>query len=129
YIIYTPSENEQNKISDLILTIQKLIDLQQRKLKQLKRLKTAMLQQLFVEKNSKLPILRFKNFNGNWEKRKFSELATIRRGLTYKPKDVRDSGKNSKRVLRSSNINENSFVIYNDDVFVDKSSSVKTSPI
>ncbi|MCD7120220.1 restriction endonuclease subunit S [Limosilactobacillus agrestis] len=122
YIIYTPSENEQNKISDLILTIQKLIDLQQRKLKQLKRLKTAMLQQLFVEKNSKLPILRFKNFNGNWEKRKFSELATIRRGLTYKPKDVRDSGKNSKRVLRSSNINENSFVIYNDDVFVDKSS-------
>ena len=48
YIIYTPSESEQNKISDLILTIQKLIDLQQRKLEQLKQLKKAMLQQLFV---------------------------------------------------------------------------------
>ncbi|MCU4692509.1 restriction endonuclease subunit S [Limosilactobacillus reuteri] len=113
---------ESIKIGNLILQLDRLITLQQRKLEQLKQLKTAMLQQLFVNKNYKQPILRFKNFNSNWEKRKFSELATIRRGLTYKPKDVRDSGKNSKRVLRSSNINENSFVIYNDDVFVDKSS-------
>ncbi|WP_225431574.1 restriction endonuclease subunit S [Limosilactobacillus reuteri] len=113
---------ESIKIGNLILQFDKLITLQQRKLDQLKQLKTAMLQQLFVNKNYKQPILRFKNFNGNWEKRKFSELATIRRGLTYKPKDVRECGKNSKRVLRSSNINENSFVIYNDDVFVDKSS-------
>lgn len=113
---------ESIKIGNLILQFDKLITLQQRKLEQLKQLKTAMLQQLFVNKNYKQPILRFKNFNGNWEKRKFSELATIRRGLTYKPKDVRECGKNSKRVLRSSNINENSFVIYNDDVFVDKSS-------
>ncbi|WP_260234697.1 restriction endonuclease subunit S [Limosilactobacillus reuteri] len=113
---------ESIKIGNLILQFDKLITLQQRKLEQLKQLKTAMLQQLFVNKNYKQPILRFKNFNGNWEKRKFSELATIRRGLTYKPKDVRECGKNSKRVLRSSNINENSFMIYNDDVFVDKSS-------
>lgn len=117
-----PLLSEQEKISTTLLLLDKLISLQQRKLEQLKQLKTAMLQQLFVNKNYKQPILRFKNFNGNWEKRKFSELATIRRGLTYKPKDVRECGKNSKRVLRSSNINENSFVIYNDDVFVDKSS-------
>ena len=80
YIIYTPSENEQNKISDLILTIQKLIDLQQRKLEQLKQLKKALLQQLFVEKNSKHPILRFKNFNGDWEERKLSDIANYRNG-------------------------------------------------
>ncbi|WP_405075999.1 restriction endonuclease subunit S [Limosilactobacillus reuteri] len=120
--IISPRLSEQTKIGLLMNQVNNLIDLQQRKLEQLKQLKTAMLQQLFVNKNYKQPILRFKNFNGNWEKRKFSELATIRRGLTYKPKDVRECGKNSKRVLRSSNINENSFVIYNDDVFVDKSS-------
>lgn len=117
-----PGSDEQNKIGNMFEQVDTFITLQQRKLEQLKQLKTAMLQQLFVNKNYKQPILRFKNFNGNWEKRKFSELATIRRGLTYKPKDVRECGKNSKRVLRSSNINENSFVIYNDDVFVDKSS-------
>ena len=83
YIIYTPSENEQNKISDLILTIQKLIDLQQRKLEQLKQLKKALLQQLFVEKNSKHPILRFKNFNGDWEERKLSDIANYRNGKAH----------------------------------------------
>ena len=122
FVVYLPDNKEKVEVAELFLELQKLISLQQRKLEQLKQLKTAMLQQLFVNKNYKQPILRFKNFNGNWEKRKFSELATIRRGLTYKPKDVRECGKNSKRVLRSSNINENSFVIYNDDVFVDKSS-------
>lgn len=122
FLIPVPNDNEQEKIGEVFSKLNHLITLQQRKLEQLKQLKTAMLQQLFVNKNYKQPILRFKNFNGNWEKRKFSELATIRRGLTYKPKDMRDSGKNSKRVLRSSNINENNFVIYNDDVFVDKCS-------
>ncbi|MCC4335051.1 restriction endonuclease subunit S [Limosilactobacillus reuteri] len=75
YIIYAPSENEQNKISDLILTIQKLIDLQQRKLEQLKQLKKAMLQQLFVDKNSKQPNLRFKNFNSDWKQRKLKNIS------------------------------------------------------
>ncbi|MCC4502195.1 restriction endonuclease subunit S [Limosilactobacillus reuteri] len=83
YIIYTPSESEQNKISDLILTIQKLIDLQQRKLEQLKQLKKAMLQQLFVNKNNKQPNLRFKNFNGDWEERKLSDIANYRNGKAH----------------------------------------------
>lgn len=57
--LITPSDNdEQLKIAKIINVFNRLITLQQRKLKQLKRLKTAMLQQLFVEKNSKLPILR-----------------------------------------------------------------------
>lgn len=83
YIIYTPSESEQNKISDLILTIQKLIDLQQRKLEQLKQLKKAMLQQLFVNKNNKQPNLRFKNFNGDWKERKLSDIANYRNGKAH----------------------------------------------
>ena len=45
------------------------------------------------------------------------EIAEIRRGLTYKPDDVKTSG---VRVLRSSNINEEYFETYKDDVFVDK---------
>ena len=38
-----------------------------------------------------------------------------RRGLTYKPSDIR---KNGVRVLRSSNIAEDSFVLSDEDVFV-----------
>jgi len=42
-------------------------------------------------------------------------LAEVRRGLTYKPEDVQSEG---IRVLRSSNIKEDTFVINEDDVFV-----------
>ncbi|WP_323079458.1 restriction endonuclease subunit S [Limosilactobacillus reuteri] len=81
--INMPNTKEQNKIGQLIQTLQKLIDLQQRKLNQLKRLKRAMLQQLFVDKNCKQPILRFKNFNDNWEERKLSDIANYRNGKAH----------------------------------------------
>lgn len=50
-----------------------------------------------------------------WEQRKFSDVVATRRGLTYKPSDIR---KNGVRVLRSSNIAEDSFVLSDEDVFV-----------
>ena len=52
-----------------------------------------------------------------WEQRKFSDIAETRRGLTYKPNDICEHG---IRVLRSSNINEDTFVKGEDDVFVDR---------
>ena len=55
----------------------------------------------------------------HWEQRKLGEVAEIRRGLTYKPSDIRDSG---VRVLRSSNIDEDTFVLHEDDIFVDEKS-------
>ena len=70
-----------------------------------------------MTENRKTPKLRFKGFTGAWEQRKLGDLAEIRRGLTYKPGDVKASG---IRVLRSSNINEEYFEIYEDDVFVDE---------
>lgn len=82
--ISMPNTKEQNKIGQLIQTLQKLIDLQQRKLNQLKRLKTAMLQQLFTDKNSKQPNLRFKNFRGDWEQRKLKSVVSVNSGKDYK---------------------------------------------
>ena len=58
----------------------------------------------------------FLNVNA-WEQREFSDIAETRRGLTYKPNSIVDNG---VRVLRSSNINEDTFVFGNDDVFVDE---------
>ena len=51
----------------------------------------------------------------SWEQRKFSDVVATRRGLTYKPSDIR---KNGVRVLRSSNIAEDSFTLGDEDVFV-----------
>ena len=54
-------------------------------------------------------------YTSSWEQRKFSDVVTTRRGLTYKPSDIR---KNGVRVLRSSNIAEDSFTLGDEDVFV-----------
>lgn len=68
-----------------------------------------------MEENS-LPKLRHAGFEDAWQKSLLIEQVEIRRGLTYKPSDVRNNG---VRVLRSSNIVEDTFVISDDDVFVD----------
>ena len=52
-----------------------------------------------------------------WEQRKLIDIAEIRRGLTYKPTEISEDG---IRVLRSSNINEDTFVMGEDDVFVNR---------
>lgn len=70
-----------------------------------------------MNKNKMAPPIRFQGFTAPWRQRKFADLATVRRGLTYKPHNVIEGG---KRVLRSSNINENTFQVHNDDIFVDE---------
>ena len=68
-----------------------------------------------MAKNSMKPQIRFKGFTDAWEQRKFESLAETRRGLTYNPSNISPHG---IRVLRSSNINEDTFVLSDDDVFV-----------
>ena len=75
--LFAPERCEQSKISRIINLIEKLITLQQRKMEQLKQLKKAMLQQLFVNKNNKQPILKFKNFRNNWREYKLSEIVSL----------------------------------------------------
>ena len=92
-----PSIDEQRRIGALLNQINNLITLHQRD-----------------------SIMRFfgawDNANA-WEQRKYGEVVETRRGLTYKPSDICYSG---IRVLRSSNIDEDTFVLKADDVFVKK---------
>ena len=70
-----------------------------------------------MENRKMVPEIRFSGFTDPWEQRKFNEIAVTRRGLTYNPSDVCEDG---IRVLRSSNIKEDTFVTSDDDVFVKK---------
>lgn len=76
-IIFPRNSKEQENIGKIINLIDALITLQQRKMEQLKQLKKAMLQQLFVNKNNKQPILKFKNFRNNWREYKLSEIVNL----------------------------------------------------
>ena len=113
-IPYTSIE-EQRKIGDYLDCLDHLITLHQRKCEQTKNLKKYMLQKMFPQNGAKVPEIRFNGFTHDWEQRKFGDVVQVRRGLTYKPSDVQETG---VRVLRSSNINEDTFVCGNDDVFV-----------
>lgn len=65
-----PNIDEQVKIASFFKIIDDTITLHQRKLDQLKELKKAYLQLMFVPsntKNNKVPKLRFANFEENWE--------------------------------------------------------------
>ncbi len=114
--IRVASYDEQKKISQYFEQLDHLITLHQRKLEKLKIVKKAMLENCFPKNGEKVPKFRFFGFTGDWEQRKFSDLVETRRGLTYKPADIREIG---VRVLRSSNIDEDCFVRRSDDIFVD----------
>ena len=116
-IVLVPSVAEQQQIGSYFRNIDHLITLHQRKYEKLKNIKKSMLYKMFPQNGSKVPEIRFAGFTGDWEQRKFSDIAETRRGLIYKPNSIVDNG---VRVLRSSNINEDTFVFGNDDVFVDE---------
>ena len=115
--IVLPQKAEQQKIGAFFQGIDHLITLHQRKYDKLTNVKKSMLEKMFPKNGSNVPEIRFKGFTEAWKQRKLGEIAEIRRGLTYKPDDVKTSG---IRVLRSSNINEEYFETYKDDVFVDE---------
>lgn len=70
-----PPLHEQEKIAKILQTQDKVIDLQQNKIEEYKRLKRIMLQKMFPKKGCKVPEFRFKGFTDDWEQRKFSDFA------------------------------------------------------
>ena len=117
YSCYVPHPPiaEQQKIAEILMQCDKLIELYQNETYELQKLKKICLCKMFPKNGNNVPEWRFPQFTDAWEQRKFSDVVATRRGLTYKPSDIR---KNGVRVLRSSNIAEDSFTLSDEDVFV-----------
>ena len=82
-----PTINEQNKISNLLYSLDLYITLHQCKLKKLNLAKKSLLQKLFPRNGSQIPGVRFKGFTDAWEQRKLDELTIfIGDGLHGTPK-------------------------------------------
>ncbi|MRJ29024.1 restriction endonuclease subunit S [Enterococcus faecalis] len=77
-----PIPEEQQKIGTLFKQLDDTITLHQRKLDQLKELKTAYLQVIFPVKDERVPKLRFADFEEEWELCKLGDLANIVGGGT-----------------------------------------------
>ena len=69
-----PLLKEQKKIAEILSTQDRAIELQGRKIDELKRFKKGCLEKMFPRKGQKVPEKRFPGFTDNWERRKLSEL-------------------------------------------------------
>ena len=72
-----PPLPEQEKIAAILQTEDKVIELQQKKIDELKRLKKVYLSKMFPKKGCNVPEIRFPGFTDPWEQRKLSEIATM----------------------------------------------------
>ena len=69
-----PPLAEQEKIVEILQAQDKLIELQQKKIDELKRLKKGYLSKMFPKKGCNVPEIRFPGFTDAWEQRKLSEI-------------------------------------------------------
>lgn len=114
YALALPPFDEQKKIAEILATQDKAIELQGRKIEELKRFKKGCLEKMFPRKGQKVPEKRFPGFTDDWEQRKLTEFVEFFSGLTYTPNDVQENG---TLVLRSSNVS-NGEVVDADNVYV-----------
>ena len=70
-----PPVAEQKKLAEILTTQDKAIELQGRKIEELKRFKQGCLKRMFPRKGQKVPEKRFPGFTDDWEQRKLGELA------------------------------------------------------
>ena len=69
-----PLVAEQRKIAEILSTQDKAIELQERKIDELKRFKKGCLEKMFPRKGQKVPEKRFPGFTDDWEQRKLGSI-------------------------------------------------------
>ena len=77
-----PPVREQRKIAEILSTQDKAIELQERKIDELKRFKKGCLERMFPRKGQKVPEKRFPGFTDDWEQRKVGEVSESYSGGT-----------------------------------------------
>ena len=70
-----PSESEQKRISSVVLNLDSLITLHQRKYDKLCTVKKSMLDKMFPKPGETEPEIRFEGFTDPWEQRKLGEFS------------------------------------------------------
>lgn len=80
--VMVPPLSDQKKIAEILQTQDKLIELQQKKIEELKKLKKVYLSKMFPKKGCNIPEIRFPGFTDPWEQRKLGEVSESYSGGT-----------------------------------------------
>ena len=87
YKIKIPNVQEQQKIAEVLMDLDHLIILHQRKLDKLVNVKKSMLEKMFPQQGSRIPEIRFCGFTDDWEQRELGNIGQTYTGLSGKTKD------------------------------------------
>lgn len=74
-VAYPESKNEQSRIVEILMKWDKAIELYDKQIDALTRYKAVCLKKMFPIKGQSVPEWRFQGFSGDWEQRKFEEIA------------------------------------------------------
>lgn len=82
-----PPLPEQQKIAEILMQCDKVIELHQCKIEEIKKLKKACLSKMFPKQGNNVPELRFPEFSEAWKQRKLGEIVSqkISNGLMNRP--------------------------------------------
>lgn len=105
-----PLVAEQKKIAKILATQDKAIELQARKIEELKRFKKGCLEKMFPRKGQKVPEKRFPGFTDDWEQRKAKELFVSTTDKGYPELPVLSATQDRGMIRRD----ENSINIFHD---------------
>ena len=106
---------EQQQIAEYFKNLDSLIEATGKKVASLKQTKQACLQSMFPQPGETTPRIRFKGFEGDWEKKQIGDISTSSKGNGYSKADLRLEG--TPIVLYGRMYTKYSFEMDNIDTF------------
>ena len=126
-----PLLKEQKKIAEILSTQDKTIELQGRKIEELKRFKKGCLEKMFPRKGQKVPEKRFPGFTDDWEQRKLGDIGKARSGVGFP--DAEQGGVTGIPFFKVSDMNldgnESEMTVANNYVTAEQIAVHRWSPI
>ena len=126
-----PLLKEQKKIAEILSTQDKAIELQTRKIEELKRFKKGCLERMFPRKGQKVPEKRFPGFTDDWEQRKLGDIGKARSGVGFP--DAEQGGVTGIPFFKVSDMNldgnESEMTVANNYVTAEQIAVHRWSPI
>ena len=108
--IIIPPVVEQKRIAEMLTTCDRVIELKQKLIDELKKLKKVCLTKMFPQEGETLPEIRFHGFAAPWERCKLSTIADIVTGTTPPTKDIDNYG-GDKLFISPADIQEDRYVV------------------
>ena len=102
-------KDEQKKIAQILDACDRVIELKQKLVDELKKLKKACLAKMFPQEGETVPEIRFPGFTAPWERCKLSTIADIVTGTTPPTKDIDNYG-GDKLFISPADIREDRYV-------------------